>query len=149
MLPFVIDRKKAYDLLVSNGVEVADTRPPPQQRDPKNRLCPIHHTIPNDPNRISTYYDGKDRIEDLQRSLTGQMEDAQFRRFQSSMECGPTDVARLAASRHKYSSSFLTHDTPLENKGKVVSMALRLKLGLPPIPSLFLLYACPLCNTVI
>ena len=38
LLPFVIDRKKAYDLLVSNGVEVADTRPPPQQRDPKNRL---------------------------------------------------------------------------------------------------------------
>ena len=75
---------------------------------------------------------GRDRIEGLQRSLTGQMEDAQFSRFQSSIECGSTDVARLAASQHKYSSAFLTNNEALERNDKVVEMTMRLKLGIPP-----------------
>ena len=75
------------------------------------------------------------------------MEDAQFRRFQSSIECGSTDVARLAASQHNYSSAFLTNNAPLERNDKVVEMAMKLKLGLPPIESLSHLHTCPLCNT--
>ena len=141
-LPFVRDRDHCYALLVRGGVEVqgygdddaADHKAPSD--DP--HACP-HYTLPADPADIATHFQGECRVRGLQRSLTKQLDDYALQRFRTSLGCAPLDRVRLSCcsrSRDQPLVGAWFASTAQTLDDQHTRVAVRLRLGLPPVPSL-------------
>jgi hypothetical protein len=82
----------------------------------------------------------------LQRMLSLRMEGLRLDAFLASAECSDTDRIRLASCRSKHACSWMfahPRGTPLTDEQ--FSVAMRLRLGLPPLP-FALPTVCPLCK---
>ena len=151
-LPFVRDREHCYALLARGGVEVqgnvdddaADHKAPSD--DP--HACP-HFTLPADPADIATHYQGECRVRGLQRSLTKQLDDHALQRFRASLGCAPLDRVRLSCCSRSRDQPMLGAwfaSTAQSLDDQHTRIAVRLRLGLPPLPSLPVARICPLCE---
>ena len=108
-----------------------------------------HYTLPADPADIATHFQGECRVRGLQRSLTKQLDDHALQRFRTSLSCAPLDRVRLSCCSRSRDQPVLgawfssTAQTLNDQHSRV---AVRLRLGLPPLPSLPGARICPLCE---
>ena len=102
--------------------------------------------LPFDPNDITTFYNGERRVPSLQRMLSRCVENAALASFKQSAECTTPDRIRLEACKDKASYAWLfPHPRAAELTDTLFRMALRLRLGLNPLPY-DLPSPCPLCG---
>ena len=146
-LPFVVDRETCHVLWRTAGVRISD-RPDQIEVGEPGSSCPLY-TLPSDPANIATHYQGEPRIRCLQRSLTRQIEDSALKCFLSSLDCSQEDRTRLkCCSRAKgqpVTNAWLSAAAGSSLEDCHARVAIRLRLGLAPIPSL-VLRNCPLCR---
>ena len=102
--------------------------------------------LPRSVDAIDTFYRGDHRIPMLQRMLSLRVEGLQLDAFLASGECSAADRIRLASCRSKHACKWIfAHPLGKPLTDEQFSVAMRLRLGLPPLP--FALPAvCPLCR---
>ena len=150
-LPFVADREACHALLVQGGVRVSDVPDGDgEQAGGEAHRCPTF-SLPVNASDIATHYLEQPRIRCLQRSFTRQIEDRALASFFSSSDCSPVDRARLrCCSRVKGQpavSAWLSASAASAIEDTHVRVAVRLRLGLPPLSSPpFASTRCPLCK---
>ena len=151
-LPFVADREACHALLVQAGVRVSDVADDDGELDAGGDAHPCpNFTLPVNPVDIAAHYLEQPRIPCLQRSFTRQIEDRALASFFSSSDCSPVDRARLrCCSRMKGQpavNAWLSASAASAIEDTHVRVAVRLRLGLPPLSSLpFASTRCPLCE---
>jgi len=147
-LPFVVDREICHGVLARAGVGVSEDPNDVEEQDAK--VDPTF-TLPADPSVIATHYLGRPRVRCLQRSFTKQIEDRVLSVFVSSSDCSPLDRARLSCcSRVKGQpavNAWLSASCASAIEDSYARVAVRLFLGLPPLPSPPAASTrCPLCH---
>ena len=154
-LPSIVDRNLAYADLVVAGIATADESCESYHDieisdDEKKAWGPVVDPrlqfLPARPDLIVSFYNGERTIRSLQFMLSRTMDNAVLQRFLDSDECTIADRIRLTSCRAKESGLWLSLSALcLPMPDPLFRLALRLRLGLPPLahdlPS-----PCPLCN---
>ena len=145
-LPFVLDRNRCHAELITGGVMTRDTNHAPlpladDDQDAKHK--PVYYDLPLDPLLIHIHYDGETRLKQLQRSLTAQVEDFFLQAFLDGAVCNQVDTIRIHACR-KSKGRWLSSCYSYLLRDRHVNVAIRLWLGLDPLPNVHL-STCPLC----
>ena len=151
--PFVRDREAAYASLCAAGVDVADSSYPtytdiPVSEEEKLRWGPFADPrllhLPPSADAIRTFYGGERRLPALQRMLSLSLESIALQSFLDSAGCTAGDRIRLTSCRSLHSRRWL-HPQGSLLPDKQFAMAVRLRLGLPPLTAA-LPSPCPLCS---
>jgi hypothetical protein len=124
-LPFMVDRAAAHRALIGLGVESFVPSADDEGLDPTK--------LPLDAADIVGYYGSSPSVPGLQRALSLQLEKVQLTRFFESSDCNPADIVRFCSTKNKYTARWLATTTLHRHlSNKVVSLAVRLRDGLPP-----------------
>ena len=102
--------------------------------------------LPSSADNIHTFYRGECSLPMLQRMLSLRTEGLRLDAFLASAECSDADRIRLTSCRSKHACRWIfAHPQGAPLTDEQFSVAVRLRLGLPPLP--FALPAvCPLCR---
>ena len=152
------NQTSAYARLRAAGVDVADSSfqtytDIPVSEEQKLRWGPFADPrllhLPRSADAICTFYRGERRLPTLQRMLSLSLESIALQAFLDSAACSTRDRIRLTSCRSPYSRRWL-HPQGSLLSDKQFAMAVRLRLGLPPLPvgAVALPSPCPLCSCV-
>ena len=100
--------------------------------------------LPRSADDISTFYGGERRLPMLQRMLSLSLEGVVLQSFLASAACSDSDLIRITSCRSPHSRRWL-HPQGCLLSDKQFAMAVRLRLGLPPLLAA-LPSPCPLCS---
>ena len=151
--PFVLERESAYASLCAGGVTVADPSfltytDIPVSEEEKKRWGPFADPrllqLPRSADDISTFYGGERRLPMLQRMLSLSLEGVVLQSFLASAACSDSDLICITSCRSPHSRRWL-HPQGCLLSDKQFAMAVRLRLGLPPLLAA-LPSPCPLCS---
>jgi len=140
LFAFQLDILTVHGMLVARGVSCLHAGQP-EPEDVKVRLA----NLPFHPLEIAAHYEGIPKLRGLQRVLSLQIHNSRLDTFLDSKACTNADLVRLAACRHKSTRRWLKPSPSFPVFSDLVTtIALRLRLGLPPLDDLPLV--CGLCG---
>jgi len=138
-LPFVQDRVMACYMMRQRSIPQLQPGAP----DPDEPLDKLE-ILPHDPNDIIAHYDDLP-LKGLQRALSKQIVNRKLHAFLHSADCSHADKLRLTSCQHKTTSRWMRpHPAFPLYSDLCTSLAVRMRLGLPPLENLPTL--CSLCD---